>query len=104
MGVLGLIYHSSGFFEERPFDLDWALVTLIRVLAIVAGAFTLRGRNWARWLLSAWIAFHVGIGYLHSWQQFIVHGLLFLVIVYFLFRRRSAACFRGKAQEPGGVD
>ena len=41
-------------------------VHLSRLLQIVAGVFMLYGRNWARWLLVAWIAFHIVVGALHS--------------------------------------
>ncbi len=37
----------------------------------------LRGSNWARWLALAWIAFHVFLSFLHSWQQVLVHCLFF---------------------------
>ena len=32
---------------------------LTELLAMVSGAFMLRGHNWARWLALAWIIFHV---------------------------------------------
>ena len=40
---------------------DDILVLAIGVAALIGGTFALRGRNWARWLLAAWMAFHVAI-------------------------------------------
>ena len=34
-------------------------IALFELLAVLAGVFLLKGRNWARWLLLLWIAFHV---------------------------------------------
>jgi len=62
----------------------------------------LRGRNWARWLLLIWIAYHVILSGVHSLFQLVVHGLLFAVIAYFLFRPRASAYFRGA--RPGNAD
>ena len=55
-GLVGLAYHLS----QRPLDAWVALIAFIRVIAIVGGVFLLKGRNWARWLMIAWVGFHVG--------------------------------------------
>ncbi len=54
----------------------------------------LRGSNWARWLALAWIAFRVFLSFLHSWQEVLVHCLLFVVIGYVLFSPEARAYFR----------
>lgn len=69
-------------------------VISIRLLGVVAGVFLLLGHNWARWLLVAWIAFHVGLSALHSVFEVTVHGLLFVLVLYFLFRPNASAFFR----------
>ena len=69
------------------------MVHLSRILQIVAGLFILRGRNWARWLLVVWIAFHIVISALHSMFQLLLHAVIFTVILYFLFRRESSSYF-----------
>ena len=69
------------------------MVHLSRLLSIVAGLFMLRGHNWARWLLVAWIAFHIILGALHSALQLLIHALIFSVILFFLFRRPASAYF-----------
>ena len=69
-------------------------VHLSRLLQIVAGIFMLYGRNWARWLLVAWIAFHIIISALHSTLFLVMHVAIFTVILFFLFRRQASAYFR----------
>ena len=69
------------------------MVHLSRILQIVAGVGLLLGRNWARWLLVVWIAFHVVISALHSMFQLALHVFIFTVILYFVFRRESSPYF-----------
>ena len=91
-GVVGLVYHAGEFRTLRP--IEYALVCFVRVLAIVGGAFLLRGRNWARWLVTAWIAFHVVLSIFHTPVELVVHALLFALVAYFLFRPAASAYFR----------
>jgi hypothetical protein len=98
-GVVGLAYHLPDFKTQHPFQYDVIGVALLRLLAILGGAFMLRGKNWARWLAIAWIAFHVAIGALHSMQQLLMHLLLFAVFAYFLFRPTATEYFRRKETE-----
>jgi hypothetical protein len=64
-----------------------------RALAIVGGIGLLRGQNWARWLLLAWMVFHIGLSALHSAEQLLVHTAIFAPITYLLFRRSIAPWF-----------
>jgi hypothetical protein len=68
-------------------------VHLSRFLQIVAGVFMLYGRNWARWLLVAWIAFHIVISALHSTLMLLMHVAIFSIILFFVFRRLASAYF-----------
>lgn len=70
-------------------------VHLSRILQIVAGVFMLRGHNWARWLLVAWIAFHIVVAALHSALFLLMHVLIFSVILYFVFRPPASSYFAG---------
>ena len=70
------------------------MIPVSRMAALLSGVFILYGRNWARWLLVVWLAFHVIVGALHSTVQVVTHSLLFLVVVYFLFRPPASAYFR----------
>ncbi len=99
-GVIGFAYHITEFKMQRPFEPEIVWVSLVRLLAILGGVFVLRGNNWARWLLLVWIAFHVILSAFHSLFEFVVHGLLFGDIAYFLFRPRASAYFRGPEQSP----
>ena len=94
VGVVGVVYHAREFNAAHPLQSEVVVACVVRLLAIVGGVFMLRGRNWARWLLVAWIAFHVVLSAFHSTFEVVVHSLLFGVIVYFLFRAQAAAYFR----------
>jgi hypothetical protein len=97
-GVAGLAFHATDFKPSHGFSSELVWVSLVRILAIVSGVFMLRGSNWARWLALAWIAFHVAISFLDSWQKVAVHGLIFALFAYLLLRPGSSAYFRGKGQ------
>jgi hypothetical protein len=64
-----------------------------RVLAIAGGAGLLRGRNWARWLLGAWMAFHIVLSLLHDVPELLVHLGVFTPILYVLFSRSMSEYF-----------
>ena len=95
-GVAGLAFHATDFKPSHGFSSELVWVSLVRILAIVSGVFMLRGSNWARWLALAWIAFHVAISFLDSWQKVAVHVLIFALFTYFLLRPDASAYFRGK--------
>ena len=99
-GLIGLAYHATEFKTRGPFQYELVWVCLVRLLAIVCAVFMLRASNWARWLLMIWIAYHVVLSAFHSASQAIFHGLLFVVVAYFLFRRSSSLYFRGARAEP----
>jgi len=98
-GAVGLIYHASEF-KLHPFPYGLIATELVRVLAIVAGIYMLRGANWARWLALGWMAFHVIVGALHGWMQFATHAAFLVVIALFLLRRPANEYFAG-AQRRG---
>jgi hypothetical protein len=77
---------------EYSFEL-W-LIPFIHMLALVSGVFMLYRFNWARWLLVVWIGYHVIISIMHSPFETIVHSLLFVVIIYFIFRPQATEYFR----------
>lgn len=70
------------------------MVHLSRIAQIISGVFMLYGRNWARWLLVVWILFHIVISALHSVGFFLMHVVIFSIILYFLFRRDANDYFR----------
>jgi hypothetical protein len=88
-GAVGLVYHLWA----EPFTTDLAWVSAVRLLAVVAGVGLLWRQNWARWLAAAWMAFHVVIGFFHSWFQAGMHTLFLAVIVVLLFTGRGGKWF-----------
>lgn len=91
-GVAGLAYH----FHEiaPPHHLEDAFVAVVRLLAIVAGAFMLRGADWARWLAMLWIAFHVIVSAFHPIGELVVHVVVFAAFAGVLFHSTAARYFR----------
>ena len=80
--------------------LEFWLAPVIRLLAGLGGLFMLYGINWARWLLVAWLGYHIILSIFHSPFQLLMHILIFAVLLYFLFRPRASAYFRGTNLEP----
>jgi hypothetical protein len=95
VGIVGLIYHSTHPSEEH---ILWIL--FLRILALVCGVCMLLRQDWARWLTAAWVAYHVYLSLGHEASKLIIHALLFVVIVIFLFLPTSTAYFRGKVAAP----
>ena len=93
-GVVGLIYHLPDFRTQHVFQYDVIGIALLRLLAILAGAFMLRGHNWARWLALAWMASHVIVSAFHTLPEFAIHCLFCAVIAWLLFRPDAARYFR----------
>lgn len=83
VGIIGFVHHFPGLLGGHR-DAFWIL--LVQLIAIVAGVFILYGRNWARWLAVAWIAFHVAISF-PVLLQIVIHSLLLVAIAWILFRR-----------------
>jgi hypothetical protein len=93
-GITGVAYHATEFKAERPFQYELVWVCLVRLVAVVCGGFVLRGSNWARWGVLVWMAYHVVLSAFHTLSELVMHGLLFGVIAYFLFRPEAGAYFR----------
>ena len=96
IGAVGFLYHAREFSAANAFRFDVLGIEIIRLLAILAGAFILRGRNWARWLAIAWMAFHVIVSAFHDLRQFAMHALFFAIISWLLLRPAAAQCFRSR--------
>jgi uncharacterized membrane protein len=94
-GLVGLAYHLS----ERPLDRWVALISLIRIIAVVGGVFLLKGRNWARWLMLGWLALHVVVSALNSLSNCVAHVVLLLVVAYFLVTPPDSKYFQASSLE-----
>jgi hypothetical protein len=92
-GIVGIAYHARELDPQNPFGNDVLVACLIRLLAIVGGAFALRGHNWARWLMLAWIAYHVVLSAFHSPMELIMHAVIAAIVAFALFRRPANAYF-----------
>ena len=76
---------------------DLAPAWTTRFLAVVGGFGLLGGRNWARWLLLAWMILHIGISVGHSLQEVLMHTVIFAPLTYLMFRRSVVPFFQGTA-------
>lgn len=95
IGAIGFVRHFPNLPGMRAFRYDDVWIELTEFLAILCGVFMLRGRNWARWLAVAWMAFHVILSALDGFHGFAIHALFCAVIAWFLFRLEAARYFRG---------
>ena len=75
---------------------DDVIVLAIGVAAAIGGIFLLRGHEWARWLLAAWLALHVAISIPHP-GLLLAHVLIFGLIAFFLFRPQATSFLRRAA-------
>jgi hypothetical protein len=99
VGAIGFVYHFGDLVSRGAVRYDGVWVELVEVLAVVFGAFMLRGRNWARWGALAWIGFHVVLSAFHAFGEFAFHALFFAVIAWVLFRSEAARYFRGPSRQ-----
>lgn len=78
--------------DQRLTNLEhhW-MIYLSAAAAMVGGAFLLKGRSWARWLLVLWMAFHIVVGALHGIVPLLTHVVIFSVISFFLFRHSASS-------------
>jgi hypothetical protein len=90
VGAIAFVHYFS---ELLSLQQDSIGIELTELLAIVSGAFMLRGHNWARWLALAWIVFHVILSAFHSSREFAIHALFCAVIGWILFRPQAARYF-----------
>lgn len=93
-GIAGIAYHITDVKSWHPFPYEYLAILLIRVLAIVAGIYLLRGQDWARWLALVWIAFHLAISFFNDWSQVAVHTVVLAIFCYVLLRPAANAYFR----------
>lgn len=78
---------------------DAVYVFLTGLVALAGGILTFRGSNWGRALLLSWMAFHIVLSILHSMSRLVVHGVLFAVILFFMFKASSSDYFKSRTAE-----
>ncbi len=89
VGAIGFVVNFPKLMALEP-DSVW--IELTELLALVAGAFLFRGRNWARWLALVWMAFHVAISF-PVVRQVVAHSIIFGLIAWVLFRADARRYF-----------
>ena len=94
-GLVGLVYHLS----ETPLDHRIVLISIVRIIAVVGGVFLLLGHNWARWLMLAWLAFHVVVSAFYSVSEFMPHVVLLMVVGYILLGPPTSKFFQSAPSE-----
>jgi hypothetical protein len=101
------LFPGVGYSDMHPLAM-WLFPAQWFFLA-VCGVFMLRGFNWARWMLVAWVVYHIFqsiahtrfelmfevFTYVHSpWESF-VYLHLFISILCIIFRPEACRYFRG---------
>ena len=96
VGTIGFAYYSPQLMAHQNNSI---LIELTELLAIVSGAFMLRGNNWARWLALVWMAFHVAISF-PVYRQMAIHLAIFAGVTWVLCRPDARRYFA--IRKPGG--
>ena len=99
-GIIGVGVHGAEL--KRGLGWDVVVALLISMVAVLCGAYILRGSGWARWLAVAWLGFHVALS-IHSRQQLAMHSALLAVFGYLLFRSSATLYFRGGGEMGEGA-
>jgi len=90
VGTVGFVFHSP---ELLRLQKDAFLIEFTELLALVAGLFMLRGRNWARWLTLAWMLFHVLLSAFPPGRELVFHIVIFIGIAWLLLQPDAARYF-----------
>lgn len=103
VGAVAFIGHFQDVHASNMFRYDGVWIEAVEILAIVCGVFLLCGRNWARWLGVAWIAFHVALSAYGPARELVVHSVFLVAFTWILFRPPAARYFRATRIEPGQI-
>ena len=91
-GIAGIVYHASEW-KSTGIQQETIWAFAVRVIAIAAGFFTLRGSNFARWTLTTWMVYHVGLSLFHSTAELIVHVFFGILTAFALFNVKANLFF-----------
>lgn len=102
--VVGVVFIAVGLVDiclgvtplmSKPAHLarDDILVLSIGTTALLGSVYLLKGHNWARWLLAAWMALHVALS-IREPSALLVHIVIFGLILAGLFHRAASTYFR----------
>ena len=90
VGVIGFVAH---FHDSLGAPSEGVWIELTELIAAVTGVYLFLGRNWARWLAVAWIAFHIVLSAFGNVRELVMHVIMAALIVWLLFRPGSARWF-----------
>lgn len=102
--VIGVVFIAMGLVDiwrgaapltGRPARLtgeDLAVLG-IGIAALLGGIYLLKGHNWARWLLTTWMALHVALS-IHDPYVLLAHLVIFGLILVGLFHPASSRYFQ----------
>ncbi len=90
VGAGGFAVHFRELLASQQ-DAIW--IELTEFLAVLTGVFMLLGKNWARWLALAWMAFHVAVSF-PVLQQVAMHFLILALMAWLLFRPDARQYFQ----------
>jgi hypothetical protein len=93
-GAVGIIYHFNELNIGDPLFNDAILILFVRLLAIIGGVLVLRKAGIGRWLLVAWMGYHVVLSYFHPMSELIMHAILWIGISIALFHPRVTEFFK----------
>lgn len=102
--VIGVLFIAIGLFDiwlgvspltSNPAHLasDDLLVASVGMIALVGGIYLLKGHNWARWLLAAWMALHVALSITQPYAL-LGHLVIFGLVLAGLFHPAASTYFR----------
>lgn len=93
-GATGFVYHLPELSLADPFSDDAVWILVVRLVAIAGGILLLRGSNGGRWLLLAWMAYHVVLSYFHTISELVTHAILIAVIAFAFFHPGATSFFK----------
>jgi hypothetical protein len=93
-GLLAFLHDLTSSSNGPPVESDDALWILgSGAWALLGGALLLRNVGWGRWMCAGWMGAHVLLGLGHSHFALLFHALLFVLVVYLLWRPKVRAHF-----------
>lgn len=90
VGTVAFVYYLPALAADQA---EGVLIEVTEILAILSGIFMFLGRNWARWLALAWMAFHVVISF-PVVRQVVNHSIILGLIAWLLFRQDARRYFQ----------
>ncbi len=94
--AVGIVASAHNLWTGRM-DRWMVLIVIVEVIAMVGGIYLLRGANWARWLLLAWLAGHV-IAVAFDPSRFPLPHLVLLLIIGYVLLRPPVSTYFQRAQ------